>query len=100
MSKTISSDQVKHIATLANIPISSAEEDAFAEAFTETLEVVDGLKKVDTKNVEPTHQVTGLENVLRQDEVHSETMFTQKQAIANASQTYKGYFVVPQVIEK
>ncbi len=90
---------VKHIAQLANIPISTAEESAFAEAFTETLVVVDELNEIDVTGVEPTHQVTGLTNVTRSDEVNEVTMFTQAQALANAKNSHDGYFVVPRVID-
>ncbi|MBD3279191.1 MAG: Asp-tRNA(Asn)/Glu-tRNA(Gln) amidotransferase subunit GatC [Candidatus Pacebacteria bacterium] len=97
---TISPHQVKHVAQLANIPISKKEEQELTQAFTETLAVVNQLKSLKTKNVQPTHQVTGLENILRADKVDQEKMFTQEQALANASQTHQGYFVVPRIIEK
>lgn len=90
----------KHIAKLANIPVSEKEAEDLADAFEETLEVVDQLQKIDVAQVEPTHQVTGLTNVFRKDEVNHQRMFSQKQALANASQTHNGYFVVPRVIKK
>lgn len=96
----VSPTQVKHIADLSNIPISDAEASELAGAFAETLEVVDQLKQADISAVEPTHQVTGLENILRADEVVSEQMFSQAEALANADQTHEGYFVVSQVIDK
>lgn len=98
--QTITSNQVNHIAHLANIPVTAAEESALSKAFNETLDVVDKLKNVDVKNVEPTHQVTGLENVTRADEVKTDRTFTQAQALANAQKKYQGYFVVPRVIDE
>jgi aspartyl-tRNA(Asn)/glutamyl-tRNA(Gln) amidotransferase subunit C len=91
---------VKHIAQLANIPITDQEEKKLEAAFEETLEVVSKLKTVDVSAVEPTFQVTGLENILREDVVSEEDMFTQEQALANAKQTHEGYFVVPAVINQ
>ena len=90
---------VKHIAQLANIPISDDEEEAFAVAFTDTLKVVDELKEVDVTGVEPTHQVTGLTNVTRDDAVDEERMFTQEEALANGKNTHDGYFVVERLID-
>lgn len=91
--------QVKHIATLANIPITEEESTKIAQAFSETLAVVDQLRQIDTKQVAITHQVTGFKNILREDIVREEQSFTQEQALANAKLTYKGYFVVPYVLQ-
>jgi aspartyl-tRNA(Asn)/glutamyl-tRNA(Gln) amidotransferase subunit C len=90
---------VKHIAQLANIPVSEDEEEALAIAFTDTLKVVDELKEVDVTGVEPTHQVTGLTNIMRDDVVDEERMFTQEEALANGKNTHDGYFVVERLID-
>jgi aspartyl-tRNA(Asn)/glutamyl-tRNA(Gln) amidotransferase subunit C len=91
---------VKHIAKLANIPITDEEEKKLEAAFEDTLNVVSKLKSVDVSGVDPTFQVTGLENVLREDKVNGEDMFTQEQALANAKQALDGYFMVPAVINQ
>lgn len=91
---------VKHIAKLANIPITDEEEGKLAAAFTETLDVVAKLKEVDTASTEPTHQVTGLVNLLREDEIDENQMFTQEEALANAKHQADGYFVVEQILEE
>ena len=74
--------------------------DALLSAFEETLAVIDNLREVDVQKVEPTHQVTGLENITREDVVDSKRMFTQEEALANASKTHDGYFVVPRIIDQ
>ncbi|HPS40744.1 MAG TPA: Asp-tRNA(Asn)/Glu-tRNA(Gln) amidotransferase subunit GatC [Candidatus Woesebacteria bacterium] len=96
---SVNNSQVKHIAELANIPITEEESVKIAEAFSETLIVVDRLKKADVSKVGVTHQVTGFKNILREDVVKQEQSFTQKEALANAKTTYKGYFVVPYVLQ-
>ncbi len=100
MTNTNTTIPVKHIAKLANIPITDQEEIALEKAFVETMAVVEELKSVDVKGVEPTSQVTGLENVWREDEVDQAHSFTQAEALANAKQTHDGYFVVSQVIDQ
>lgn len=101
MKKTVITPQtVAHIAKLANIPVSKQEEQDLAKAFEETLVVVDELASLDVKNVPTTHQVTGLENVFREDEVNQEMMFTQQEALANAQQAHNGFFVVPRILEE
>lgn len=97
---SITKQTIKHVAKLANIPVSEKESSNLAQAFQETLKVVDELKQVDVENVEPTHQVTGLTNVTRPDKVIPQQMLSQKQALANAKNTYEGYIVVPRIFEK
>jgi len=90
---------VKHITKLANIPVSDKEQEELAEGFNKTLKVVDKLFTVDVSGIEPTHQVTGLENVLREDEVKKENIFSQEEALQNAKRKHNGYFVVDQILE-
>lgn len=97
---TITTAQVRHIANLANIPVVKTEETKLQEAFEETLNTIAELQSVDVTGIEPTHQVTGLTNILREDTVDTKNMFTQQQALANAKQTHNGYFVVPRIIEE
>ncbi|MFZ5376840.1 MAG: Asp-tRNA(Asn)/Glu-tRNA(Gln) amidotransferase subunit GatC [Patescibacteria group bacterium] len=95
----VTTQQVKHIATLANIPINDQESQKLASAFEETLEVVNQLNDLDVSSTPSTHQVTGLENVWREDEIDEKRMFTQAQALANASKTHQGFIVVDRVID-
>ncbi len=98
MSKTFSVSLVEHIATLSDIPISDSEAKKLSEQFNETLEVIDKLQSVDVSSVEETHQVTGLTNIWREDLVNEETMFTQKEALANAKKSEDGYFVIDRIL--
>ncbi|MFA6016991.1 MAG: Asp-tRNA(Asn)/Glu-tRNA(Gln) amidotransferase subunit GatC [Patescibacteria group bacterium] len=94
----ITTDTVKHISELAKIPITKDEEKELANGFNKTLEVVDALFKVNVEGVEPTHQVTGLENVLRDDKVDEKKILSQEQALSNAKNKHNGYFVVDQIL--
>ena len=91
---------VKKIAALAKIPVTESEEEALASGFTKTMSVVDEVFNVDVKNVEPTHQVTGLENVFREDEIDTPRMFSADEALKNAPRTHNGFFVVDQILEE
>lgn len=94
----VSTKQVDHIAHLAHIPISADEAVALSSSFDETLGVIENLSSVDVSKLEPTHQVTGLTNVLREDIVTPERMFSQKEALKNASSTHEGYFMVAKIL--
>lgn len=62
-------DEIKHIARLARIRLSEAEVEKFASQLTNVLSYVDILNELDTEGVELTSQVTGLTNVMGEDEI-------------------------------
>ncbi|MBI4117521.1 MAG: Asp-tRNA(Asn)/Glu-tRNA(Gln) amidotransferase subunit GatC [Parcubacteria group bacterium] len=64
----LSYDEVIHIAQLARIELSSDEVEMFQKQLSEILTFVKKLDEVPTKNIEPTSQVTGIKNRLRDDE--------------------------------
>lgn len=69
MKKTkLTSEEVKHIARLASLNLSEEEVKKYQKELSETLDYIENLNEVDTKNTEPTSQVTGLKNVTREDE--------------------------------
>lgn len=88
---------IPHVAKLANLPITSEEEKLLEKQLSETLTYVEMLQEIDTKQVEPTAQVTGLENVLREDV--SNASLTQDQAISNAKKQHEGFFAVDAILE-
>lgn len=100
MKTKIDTKLVKHIAKLANIPITKKEEAQLAQDFSETIEVIEELQELDVSQTPETHQVTGLINITREDTINREQMFTQQEALANASRTHNGFFVVERVIDE
>ncbi len=67
MSLTI--DEVRKIAQLSRVELTGQEEVRHASTISTILEFIDTLNEVDTQGVEPTAQVTGLEDVTREDKV-------------------------------
>ncbi len=94
----LSRDQVKHVAKLANLPLTSEEEEKYSEQLSETLDYIEQLNKIDTENVEPTHSVTGLSNVMRADE--TATSLTQDEALQNAKNKENGFFKVKAIFNE
>jgi len=92
-------DEVSHVARLAKLDLSEAEINKFLPQLTKVVDFVSQLNEVDTKQVEPTSQTTGLENVFRSDKLQGETL-TQDETLSGTELTQKGYFVVKQVINK
>lgn len=92
-------EDVDHIAKLANIPVTEEEKKKLADGFNTVIKVVEQLNNVNVDKVEPIHQVTGMTNVFREDEIDTKRMFTQNQALANTKRKHRGYFVVNRVLE-
>jgi aspartyl-tRNA(Asn)/glutamyl-tRNA(Gln) amidotransferase subunit C len=87
---------VNHVAKLANLTLSDEEKTKFEKQLEETVEYVKGLDEVDTTEVEPTSQVTGLENITREDEVRPS--LSQEEALKNAKSTHNGLFKVKGIL--
>ncbi len=96
---TLTSDDVKHIAKLANLPLTAEELKKFQKQLSSVVDYIDELQEVDTTNVEPTSQTTGLENVFRDDVVDVTRILTQEEALSGTEKTNNGYFVVDMVLE-
>ena len=59
----LTSDEVKHIARLARLELSEEEIEKFGQQLSDILSQAKMLEEVDTSNVEPIAQITGLRNV-------------------------------------
>lgn len=97
MSKLNISD-VEHIAKLSRLELSNEEKEKFAEQLSDILSYVGELNEVDTKNIEPTAQVTGLENVMVEDEIE-ESGVTIEDIKKNAPEIEGGAYKVPGVFQ-
>jgi aspartyl-tRNA(Asn)/glutamyl-tRNA(Gln) amidotransferase subunit C len=65
----ISRDDVQHLAQLSSLQLTDDEVDALGVDLENIVGYIQQLDELDTTGVEPTYQVTGLQNVWRQDEV-------------------------------
>lgn len=89
---------VTHIAKLANLDISKEEETKFETQLSEVLDMVSKLNELDTTGVEETSQVTGLENVTREDKARPS--LSQEEALSNAQAQHNGLFMVKGIFEE
>ncbi len=62
-------DDVLKLAQLARISLSEDEVEEYSEELSAILQYVEMLSSVDVAGLKPTNQVTGLTNVMRDDEV-------------------------------
>ena len=88
---------VKKVTKLANLPLSSDEEEKYSQQLSKILDYIEQLNKVNTENVEPTFNVSKQSNVMRNDEI--EECLPQDKAILNASQKKEGFFSVKKIFD-
>ncbi len=67
--KEISKEQVEELAKLARLGLTDKEKASLAKEMTAILDYVQMLDEVKTESVQPTNQVTGLENIFRNDQI-------------------------------
>lgn len=89
---------IGHVAKLANLSLSPAEKKTFEKQLEEVLSYINKLGEINTKDVEPIGQITGLVNVTREDE--AAPSLPQDEALANAPRTYNGFFEVDAIFEE
>ena len=65
----LTNEQVRHIAKLARLKLKPTEVKKFSKELSSILGYFAVLNELDTEDIEPTAQVTGLTSVLREDNV-------------------------------
>ncbi|MDB5164081.1 MAG: glutamyl-tRNA amidotransferase subunit [Candidatus Saccharibacteria bacterium] len=88
---------VLRLAKLARLQLTHEEVDKFQKEISAILGYVEQLQKADVGGLEPTHQVTGLTNVMRPDEEVSYGT-TPEELLKNAPATEKGHFKVKRML--
>ncbi len=86
-----SSFDIIHLAKLANLSLTKEEKQTFSEQLQDIIKYIDQLNTVDTSNVEPTYNITGLKNVFREDIV--KPSLTSQKALENALNVRDDYFI-------
>lgn len=96
MSKLTREDVIK-IAKLSRLSLTDEEIDRSVVEIGAILEYVEVLQQVDTEGLEPTYQVTSLQNVMRPDEI-LDYGTTPNVLLKNAPQTEADHFKVKRMI--
>ncbi|NCO80114.1 Asp-tRNA(Asn)/Glu-tRNA(Gln) amidotransferase subunit GatC [Candidatus Falkowbacteria bacterium] len=95
----LSKQEIQGIAKLARLDLTEAELEKYGGQLSAVLSYINQLKEVDVKGVEPTAQVTGLENVLREDEVKNWDEKEIEEALKDAPEREGRFIKVKRVIE-
>lgn len=93
---SVSLEDVRHLAELSQIRLSKAELTSLAGDIDRIVGYIDQLDELDTVGVEPTFQLTGLENVWRTDEVKPQ--LERRELLQLAPDSEDGQVKVPKVL--
>jgi aspartyl-tRNA(Asn)/glutamyl-tRNA(Gln) amidotransferase subunit C len=96
--KTLTTDDIKHLGTLANLTLNDTEIAKYQKQFVETLEYVANLDTLDTSKVKETSSTANLENVTFADGTKCTRQLTPEEATRNAKYKKKGMFVVKRIM--
>ena len=97
MELKITKDEVKHVAHLARLDFSEAEQEKFTSQLNDILMYMEKLNEVDTAGVEPMSHAIALNNAFRDDQVGESV--GHDLALSNAPDPRGHFFRVPKVIE-
>lgn len=89
---------VPHITKLANLDVKENEIAKFEKQLSEVLDYIKKFEEIDTKNIEPTSQVTGLENVVREDTISPS--LPQEKILSQAKSKHNDFFVVKGILNQ
>ncbi|MDO9399117.1 MAG: Asp-tRNA(Asn)/Glu-tRNA(Gln) amidotransferase subunit GatC [bacterium] len=95
----LSKSEIQHIAKLARLELTEEELKKYNSQLSAVLDYIDQLKEVDVSGVEPTAQITGLENVLREDVVKDWDEKEIEQSLADAPEKEGRFIKVKRIIE-
>ena len=93
---TISTSDIQHLASLSSLALADDEVDGLRQDLENIIGYIEQLGELDTSGVEPTYQVTGLENVWREDEV--KLGISRDELLALAPEKQNNQVKVPQVL--
>ena len=94
---TITNDDVRHLAQLSSLQMSDAEVKSIRADIEGIINYIGQLDELDTDGVEPTYQVTGLQNVWRDDEIIDSSV-SRQQLLALAAEQSDNCVKVPKVL--
>ena len=93
----ITKTDVEHVAKLARIEISKDEKEEFTQELSGILDYVSELESAPTEGIESISQISGLENVVREDKI--EPSSDRDLMLENAPEKKDGFIKVKKVFE-
>ncbi len=95
----LSREDVLKLVRLARLELSEAEIEEYQSELSQILDYVKQLQQVDTAGLQPTNQVTGLINIMREDEI-KDYGYDARKLLDNVAQTEADQIKVKRMVEK
>ena len=89
---------VAKVAKLASLSIKKEDVEKFESQLSSILDYVKKLNEINTENVEPNSQVTGIENITRDD--NPKPCLSQEEALSNTKSKHNGLFRIKAILEE
>lgn len=96
--KNLTTEDILHIAKLGNLTLNEKEIEIFKKQLSSVIGYIDKLQEVDTKDIDPSSQITGLTDILREDKVEEKRTLTSDQALANTKSKEGNLFKVKAIL--
>lgn len=93
----ISREEIIKLAKLSSLELTEDEISKYQTEVSSILEMITKLNEIDTDDVEPTYQVSGNQNVMREDEI-SESTVPAERLLNLAPRKNKDQIEVPKVL--
>lgn len=90
---------VLHVAKLSNLKLTEDEIKKFLPQLSKVVDYISQLSGVDTTDIVPTSQTTGLVNVLREDKVNVLNVLPQEKALSGTDNIHNSLFKIPAILE-
>lgn len=90
-------ESIKKMAAISMLHFTEEELDRFEESFSETMDIIDRIKKWDTSGLEETFHVNQMDNHLREDSIGES--LEQNLATSNSKTEKYGYFEIIKFVD-
>lgn len=98
--KILTREEIIHLTKLANLELSEKEIEKYQKQLSSIVDYISQLNQVNTKDVQPISQITGLMDVTTEDNTSTERSLDQKEVLKNAKKTQNGFFQVKAILNK
>jgi len=98
--KELTREEVVHLVKLANLKLTDAEIEKLKKQLSETLDYIDNLNSINTADVPPTDNVTGLSNVFFVDGEKNTRGINTDEVLKNAKRKKGNYFEVNKILDE
>jgi aspartyl-tRNA(Asn)/glutamyl-tRNA(Gln) amidotransferase subunit C len=99
MAKTLTREEVLHLAKLAGLILTDSEIAKNAAQLAETIDYIQNLDELNTEKVKPTNSVVDLSNVTFEDGEKNTRALTAKEVFSNGKDVKDNAFVVGRIME-